>query len=114
MRISDWSSDVCSSDLPFAPVEQTDAAFLERIFRINVFGSFHCIRAVVPDTKARRRGKIINVTSATFHTPPPMLTAYVATKGERKRVVEGKGVSLRVDCVGVRTIKKTKIKINRE
>ncbi len=66
---------------PFAPVEQTDAAFLERIFRINVFGGFHCIRAVVPDMKARRRGKIINITSATFHTPPPMLTAYVATKG---------------------------------
>ena len=66
---------------PFAPVEQTDAAFLERIFRINVFGAFHCIRAVVPDMKARRRGKIINISSATFHTPPPILSAYVATKG---------------------------------
>ncbi|MGE0810100.1 MAG: SDR family NAD(P)-dependent oxidoreductase [Immundisolibacter sp.] len=66
---------------PFGPIEQTDAAFLERIFRINVFGSFHCIRAVVPDMKARRGGKIVNITSATFHTPPPMLSAYVATKG---------------------------------
>lgn len=66
---------------PFAPIEQTDSAFLERLFRLNVFGNFHCIRAVVPDMKARRRGKIINITSATFHTPPPMLTGYVATKG---------------------------------
>lgn len=66
---------------PFAPIEQTDGAFLERLFRLNVFGSFHCIRAVAPDMKARRRGKIVNVTSATFHTPPPMLSAYVATKG---------------------------------
>lgn len=66
---------------PFGAIEQTDAAFLERIFRINVFGSFHCIRAVVPDMKARRRGKIINISSATFHTPPGMMSAYVATKG---------------------------------
>lgn len=66
---------------PFAPIEQTDGAFLERVFRLNVFGSFHCIRAVVPDMKARRRGKIVNVTSATFHAPPPLLSAYVATKG---------------------------------
>lgn len=66
---------------PLAPIEQTDAAFLERLFRLNVFGSFHCIRAVVPDMKARRRGKIVNVASATFHAPPPMLSAYVATKG---------------------------------
>lgn len=66
---------------PFGPIEQTDAAFLERIFKINVFGSFHCIRAVVPDMKSRRRGKIINIASATFHAPPPMMSAYVATKG---------------------------------
>lgn len=66
---------------PFAPIEQTDGAFLERLFRLNVFGNFHCIRAVVPDMKARRHGKIVNVTSATFHAPPPMLSAYVATKG---------------------------------
>mgnify|MGYP000442649363 CR=1 FL=1 len=72
---------------PFAPVEQTDAAFLERIFRINVFGGFHCIRAVVPDMKARRRGKIINITSATFHTPGQWGTACGAAR------VPGGGVS---------------------
>lgn len=66
---------------PFGSIEQTDAALLERIFRVNVFGSFHCIRAVAPDMKARRRGKIVNIASATFHGPPSMMSAYVSTKG---------------------------------
>ena len=66
---------------PFGSIEQTDAALLERIFKVNVFGSMHCIRAVVADMKAHRRGKIINISSGTFFAPPPMMSAYVATKG---------------------------------
>src|SRR3546814_9021423 len=35
MRISDWSSDVCSSDLPFAVVDPVDRGVLRRRHRIE-------------------------------------------------------------------------------
>lgn len=66
---------------PFAPLEQTDHAFLDKLFRLNVYGVFHCTRAVVPIMKAQRAGKIINISSSTFHVGAMYASAYVATKG---------------------------------
>lgn len=66
---------------PFAPIEGCDEAFLERIFRLNVYGVFHCTRAVVPIMKAQGGGKIINISSSTFHVGAMLASAYVATKG---------------------------------
>src|SRR3546814_18816814 len=56
MRISDWSSDVCSSDL------------------------FHTIRAAIPDMKAAGFGRIINIASAHALVASPYKSAYVAAK----------------------------------
>src|SRR3546814_21155280 len=72
MRISDWSSDVCSSDLP--------------------------TRRDQPSRPARGR--------AGRPAPTPRRAA------DRKSVVEGKSVSVRVDLGGRRIIKKKKIIIN--
>lgn len=66
---------------PFAAIEDCDQAFLDRLFRLNVYGVFHCTRAVVPIMKAQRAGKIINISSSTFHVGAMMASAYVATKG---------------------------------
>lgn len=49
---------------PMGPVETVAAADLERTFRINVFGMFHCARHAVPMLKAAGGGLIINVSSA--------------------------------------------------
>src|SRR3546814_964917 len=66
VRISDWSSDVCSSDLPFNPYAVSKHAAFEATVNFR--------------------------------------EAY----GDRKSVVSGKSVSVRVDLGGRRTIKKNR------
>src|SRR3546814_10970530 len=84
MRISDWSSDVCSSDLRNA-------------------------RRVLADqsrSAASRRASSIGVAVPTKARTSPTRSAESAEKRDRKSVVEGKSVSVRVDLGGRRIIKK--------
>src|SRR3546814_11557369 len=75
MRISDWSSDVCSSDLGGRNVS-------------------------VGDSSAGVRGGWVRVDICSDSDRPWRLPA------DRKSVVEGKSVSVRVDLGGRRSIKK--------
>src|SRR3546814_20389177 len=99
-RISDWMSDVCSSDLMhilrrhgIALAGYRDDTLLES-FVLNATGSRHDM-----DSLAR---SYLGYTTTTFEQ--------VAGKGDRKCVVEGMGVSVRVDQGG-RGIIKTKNKL---
>src|SRR3546814_11090507 len=100
MRISDWSSDVCSSDL--------------------VLG------LAVPDHRGRAAGRLVDAPvlrrdhAAADHrpahcrpgepgSPRPEADRHPAV-GDRKSVVWGKSVSVRVDLGGRRSIKKKKTK----
>src|SRR3546814_20005473 len=80
MRISDWSADVCSSDLP-CPRSPARRRARTRTGRLR-----HCARA-------RRRLR-----------RPPRLRWRL--RGDRKSVVEGKSVAVSVDQGGRRIIKK--------
>src|SRR3546814_17004780 len=82
MRISDWSSDVCSSDLP-------SLLYLER--------GFDCVKYGQP---ADAPGLEVTI--------PTLAAAGLAPSGDRQRVVSGKSASVRVDTGGRRTIKKKK------
>src|SRR3546814_12910936 len=98
MRISDWSSDVCSSDLSGrqagvdAPLSLSQARGL-------------------PDRRGRRIGRAVQ---ALFEQPSQMVgaprIAVAAGRLEpaRKSVGSGKSVSVRVDLGGRRVIKKNK------
>src|SRR3546814_9429298 len=95
MRISDWSSDVCSSDLRHrigaAPVAQGE--------QVAEHGDRH---GHLQDQHARH---------VAFQAKRP------GDPEDRKSVVSGKSVSVRVDLGGCRTIKKKKkqsIKITNE
>lgn len=57
------------------PSEKWDA-----ILAINLSAAFHAIRAVVPEMKARRWGRIINIASAHALVASPFKSAYVAAK----------------------------------
>jgi 3-oxoacyl-[acyl-carrier protein] reductase len=48
---------------------------------INLKGMFHCIQAVLPHMISQRAGKIVNISSVTFHLGMASLTHYVASKG---------------------------------
>src|SRR3546814_14344691 len=117
MRISDWSSDVCSSDL---------------VTRLGDRGRHRPTRRLSPDRRleAGAPGAAEGLTSANCHrrshpygeraSPPVAMLApvpgvgqarerpYDATRADRKSVVSGKSVSVRVDLGGRRIIKKKK------
>jgi 3-hydroxybutyrate dehydrogenase len=57
------------------PPERWDA-----IIAINLTSAFHGIRAVVPEMKQRRWGRIINIASAHALVASPFKSAYVAAK----------------------------------
>jgi 3-oxoacyl-[acyl-carrier protein] reductase len=48
---------------------------------INLKGMFHCIQAVLPHMISQHAGKIVNISSVTFHLGMASLTHYVASKG---------------------------------
>src|SRR3546814_14316244 len=88
MRISDWSSDVCSSDLEW--------------FRARR------VRGAVIDGATRDAATIVRMRFPTFvryRTPQDSVPRW----RDRKSVVEGKSVSVRVDLGGRRIIKKKNI-----
>src|SRR3546814_15349953 len=94
MRISDWSSDVCSSDL-------------HRLCRIGRW-------AVIADPRRQRRSggdrHPIDHRAAPAEADHADLAVALAhaERPDRKSVVAGKSVSVRVDLGGRRIIKKTK------
>src|SRR3546814_17620772 len=82
MRISDWSSDVCSSDLPARPIAEI----------------------------VYRPAQGVLVTSATLRGGGRSGANGIGGWTDRKSVVEGKSVAVRVDLGGRRIVKKKKTK----
>src|SRR3546814_15955901 len=102
MRISDWSSDVCSSDLDGdVHPELGDAE-----------------RGVVVDVQAERRRQVqrreepgvlrVRGVEGLEQLPAGVsaVVEVVVARGDRKSVGEGKSVSVRVDLGGRRLLKK--------
>jgi 3-oxoacyl-[acyl-carrier protein] reductase len=53
----------------------------DEMLDINLKSMFHLHQAVLPHMIGRRRGKIVNISSVTFHFGAPNLAHYVASKG---------------------------------
>ncbi len=53
----------------------------DQVMDVNVKGTFLCSKAVYPQMKKQGKGKIINVSSATFMMGAPNFGHYVASKG---------------------------------
>src|SRR3546814_13964685 len=105
MRISDWSSDVCSSDLEEG--QPVDIA-------IVVFAAF--LASGLTLYSGFGLGTVLLPVFAIFFPAEAALAAVAVVHllTDRKSVVSGKSVSVRVDLGGRRIItKKTKNKYNR-
>jgi NAD(P)-dependent dehydrogenase (short-subunit alcohol dehydrogenase family) len=63
----------------WAPLETMPAETVGRVFETNVWGALRVCQAVLPGMRARRRGRVINVSSAALRGYP-MLGLYVASK----------------------------------
>src|SRR3546814_13177102 len=101
MRISDWSSDVCSSDLTHRMVQHGkqrtvplgDARVVQRFFLLNP-------KLVIAHTHAHRNHRQRHDKGTAFGIHERIL--------DRQSVVSGKSVSVRVDPGGLHSIKKNK------
>jgi 3-hydroxybutyrate dehydrogenase len=62
------------------PVETFPEAKWDAILAINLSSAFHLVKAVLPEMKARRFGRIINIASAHGLTASPFKSAYVTAK----------------------------------
>lgn len=89
---------------PIAPVEDYDVAAWQQIVDINLVGSFHVNRAVIPAMKAAGYGRIVNVASVAGKEGNPNASAYAASKagviGLTKAVgKELAGFDIAVNCI---------------
>ena len=63
-----------------APLQEFPVAKWDAIIAIDLSSAFHAMRAVVPEMKARKWGRIINIASAHGLVASPFKSAYVAAK----------------------------------
>lgn len=73
----------------------------ERIWRVNVLGTLHPTRAVLPGMIARRRGDIINVASTAGEKGAATLGAYSGSKAAVLRLTEALAAEVRKHDVRV-------------
>ncbi len=73
---------VCSAGIagPTAPVVEVPVEAFREVFAINVFGVFHCCRAVVPVMQSGGYGRIVNIASIAGKEGNPNTSAYSASK----------------------------------
>jgi NAD(P)-dependent dehydrogenase (short-subunit alcohol dehydrogenase family) len=85
-------------------VEELSPEAFREVLDVNRTGAFLCARAVVPGMKARRRGRIVNVTSISGTIGTPAASAYNASKWGLVGLTKCLAEELRahgVQCVGV-------------
>jgi short-subunit dehydrogenase len=70
--------------------EESSAAQAQRVFDINVFGVIRLTNAVLPIMRARKSGRIVNLSSILGIIPQPYMAVYAASK----HAVEGYSESL--------------------
>jgi NAD(P)-dependent dehydrogenase (short-subunit alcohol dehydrogenase family) len=84
--------------------EALSPADFRAVLDVNLTGAFLCARAVIPGMKARRRGRIVNVTSISGTLGTPEASAYNASKWGLVGLTKCLAEELRahgVVCVGV-------------
>lgn len=73
---------------PIGPLVENDGDSWVRTFQVNVFGTFYCIKAVLPHMMIRGEGKIINLSGGGATAPRPCFSAYGASKTAILRLTE--------------------------
>lgn len=64
----------------FGGAEESSAAQVQRLFDVNLFGVVRVINAVLPSMRARRQGRIVNLSSALGFLPAPYSAHYAGSK----------------------------------
>lgn len=86
----------CAGILRLGPLEYADAEDFRACMEINLFGTLHVIRAILPLMRKRGRGHLINMASLAGLRGLPYMPAYSASKF----AVYGLSQALRTELVG--------------
>ncbi len=84
--------------------EDIDGAEWDRVMSVNVRGVFECVKAVTPQMRRRRYGKIVNIASGTVFKGTPMLLHYVTSKGAIVAMTRALARELGEDGIRVNTL----------
>ena len=79
----------------WAPIEMMPVGTAQRVFDTNVWGMLRACQAFLPAMRSRRRGRVINVSSAALRGYP-MLGLYAASK----TALEALSESMRLELAG--------------
>ncbi len=83
-------------------VEETDLATYQSMFDTNVLGVVRCTQQVLPGMREVGRGRIVNMSSASAISSPPMMSAYASTKFAVEAISES--LQAEVAPFGIRVI----------
>src|SRR3546814_3666994 len=95
MRISDWSSDVCSSDLAamlgtLSPVPHIDSKEFERLIALNLVANQRLLAAFDPMLRLGMSPRVIALTASVAASPRPYWGAYGASKAALENLKIGR------------------------
>jgi NAD(P)-dependent dehydrogenase (short-subunit alcohol dehydrogenase family) len=90
--------------LSYQSMDDVDMAEWDRLFDVNVKGTFLCCRAVVPQMRAQGGGKIVNMGSSTVLGGSTGFPHYVASKGAVWALTRSLAKELGPDGISVNTI----------
>jgi len=65
----------------FTPFEQVTEDLWNLVYRVNVLGTFLVTQAVLPDMKAAKWGRIVNISSSGAQTGSNSMATYTSSKG---------------------------------
>jgi 3-oxoacyl-[acyl-carrier protein] reductase len=87
-------------------VDECDTSEWKLAFEVNVFGTMHACRAVLPGMRARRSGKIVNLAGGGVGGPgvAPRVSAYAASKAAVVQLTESLARELVDDGIQVNAI----------
>jgi NAD(P)-dependent dehydrogenase (short-subunit alcohol dehydrogenase family) len=76
----------------------------DRVFRVNVMGAVWCSEAVLPGMKARRRGKIVTVSSIAAHSARGTAGPYAVSKAAVLRFTKGLALEVAPFLINVNAV----------
>lgn len=85
-------------------LEESPLADLRRQFEVNVFGAVAVIKAFLPGMRARRRGRIINITSMGGTITMPGIAYYCGSKFALEGISEALGKEVAGFGIGVTAV----------
>jgi 3-oxoacyl-[acyl-carrier protein] reductase len=89
---------------PMGVIEKVDWEEWVRTIEVNLFGSILMCRALLPHFKARRYGKIVQLSGGGATNPLPRISAYAASKAAIVRFGETLAEEVRADGIDVNAI----------